>query len=193
MDIVDLYRRSLVEFTSRVQKVQPHQWSGPTPCAEWDVGALVNHVVGEDRWTVPLFGGATIAEVGAAFEGDLLGTEPVGNAIEAAEQATAVVSEPGALQRTVHLSFGDTPAEEYVWQLLADHLVHAWDLTVAIGAEPRLDPDVVSACATWFAAREELYRQAGVISDRTAVPDSADDQDRLLSSFGRDPRWTRTG
>ena len=51
---------------------------GATPCTEWDVRALVNHVLGEIRWAVPLFAGSTIAEVGDRFDGDLLGDDPVG-------------------------------------------------------------------------------------------------------------------
>ncbi len=192
MDLVDLYRRSLTGFTDRVRSVRPEQWSEPTPCSEWDVRALVNHVVGEDRWTAPLFAGATIAEVGDRFEGDLLGTDPLGAATDAAAQAEATVSEPDALERTVHLSFGDTPAREYLWQLLADHLVHAWDLAVAIGADPRLDAEAVRGCATWFAGWEDGYRSAGAIGPRSAVPESANDQDRLLSAFGRDVGWKPT-
>src|SRR5207245_7375809 len=122
----------------------------------WDVRTLVNHLVNEERWVPPLFAGATIAEVGDRFDGDLLGTDPVTNALDAAKQADGAVAEPGALDRQVHLSFGDTPAEEDVFQLLADHLVHSWDLAVAIGADPRLDAEAVRAAAEGFAGREDI-------------------------------------
>ena len=193
MDLAELHRRSLAEFTDRVRRVRPDQWSAPTPCADWDVRALVNHVVGEDRWTAPLFAGATIVEVGDRFDGDLLGADPAGNTAEAAKEAEAAVGEPGALDRTVHLSFGETPAREYAEQLLADHLVHAWDLAVAIDADPRLDAEAVHHCAAWFAAREELYRGAGAIGPAVDVPPGAGEQDRLLAAFGRDPGWSATG
>jgi uncharacterized protein (TIGR03086 family) len=189
MDLVAAYRRSLAEFTDRVGQVADGQWSDPTPCSDWDVRTLVNHVVGEQRWTVPLFAGATIEEVGNRFDGDLLGVDPVAAARAAAAQADALVAEPGALDRTVHLSFGETPAEEYARQLLADYLIHAWDLAVAIGADPRLDAEAISECARWFADREHLYRQGGSIGPRVEVSAGADEQDRLLGAFGRDPDW----
>jgi uncharacterized protein (TIGR03086 family) len=192
MDLVDLYRHSVTEFLDRVHQVRPEQWPDPTPCPGWDVRSLVNHLVTEDRWAVELLAGATIAEVGDRFDGDLIGTDPVGVATEAAKQAEASVTEPGALERTVHLSFGDTPAEEYVHQLLADHLVHAWDLAAAIGADRRLDPEVVHACALWFAEREDLYRQSGAIGPRVELPEPAGEQDELLAAFGRDPAWSAT-
>jgi uncharacterized protein (TIGR03086 family) len=189
MELVEIYRRSLAEFTDRVRQVGPDQWGAPTPCTDWDVRTLVNHVVGEDRWTVPIMAGQTIAEVGSRFDGDLLGADPVASTADAAADAERAVAEPDALGRTVHLSFGDTPAEEYVQQLLADHLIHAWDLAVATGADPNLDPTVVRACAEWYADREDMYRQAGAVAEAVTVPDGAGEQDRLLGAFGRDPGW----
>jgi uncharacterized protein (TIGR03086 family) len=89
------------------------------------------------------------------------------------------------MDRTVHLSFGDFPGREYAMQLFADHLIHAWDLARAIGADERLDAELVAACTTWFAPVEEAYRSAGAIADRPPVPDGADAQTRLLAMFGR--------
>jgi uncharacterized protein (TIGR03086 family) len=185
----ELHRRALAAFADRAADIRSDQWTAPTPCADWDVHALVNHIVNENRWTVPLLAGATIDEVGSGLDGDLLGTDPIGSLESAVARAEAAVAQPGALNRTVHLSFGDTPAEEYAWQLLADHLIHAWDLAAAIGADTRLDLDLVQACAGWFAGREDLYRQAGAIGARIPVPEDADDQERLLATFGRDSAW----
>jgi uncharacterized protein (TIGR03086 family) len=187
MDLAALYQRSIDGFGARVAQVRPDQWAAPTPCPDWDVRALVNHVIGEERWAVPLFDGATIEEVGDRFTGDLLGDDPLARAADAARQARAVVTEPGALRRTVHLSFGATPAEEYLHQLLADHVVHSWDLAVATGTDRHLDPDAVHAVAEWFTGREDTYRQGGAIGPRAAVPDGANEQDRLIAAFGRDP------
>jgi uncharacterized protein (TIGR03086 family) len=165
--------------------VGPQDWKLPTPCTEWDVHSLVNHVVAEDLWTPPLMGGSTVAEVGDRFDGDVLGSDP-GTAFDrAAAGAVSAVAAGGDLTRTVHLSFGDVPAEEYVWQLFADHLIHAWDLARALGIDDRLAPDLVSGLAGWFAEREELYRGAGAIGPRRPA-DPADPQAALLAAFGRD-------
>jgi uncharacterized protein (TIGR03086 family) len=187
MSLIDLYRHSVESFVDRVAQVGPDQWSAPTPCAEWDVRTLVNHIVYEQKWSVPLFAGATIAEVGDRYEGDLLGDDPITVATEAGEDARAAVSELGAMDRTVHLSFGDTPAEEYVRQLFADHLIHGWDLAVGIGADRTMDPEAVRECAAWYAKREEMYRGSGAVGPRVELPAGASDQDRLLAAFGRDP------
>ena len=57
-----------------------------------------------------------------------------------------------------HLSFGDVSGAEYTCQLFADALIHRWDLARSIGADERLEPDLVEACADWFAGNEDLYR-----------------------------------
>jgi uncharacterized protein (TIGR03086 family) len=87
---------------------------------------------------------------------------------------------------TVHLSYGDRTAAEYVNEVGTDVLIHTWDLARAVGADERLPADLVAQVAEWFPAAEELWRSAGVIAARPAVPDDADAQTKLLAMFGRD-------
>jgi uncharacterized protein (TIGR03086 family) len=188
-DLVALFARSVDNFTELVRAADDAQWHAPTPCAEWDVYTLVNHVVSEQLWVPPLFAGQTIDDVGDRFSGDLLRAGAVAVASRAGAEASATVAEPGALVRIVHLSFGDTPGAEYVWQLLADHLIHGWDLAAALGLDTTLDPEIADAVAGWFAGHEEEYRKFGAIGPAVAVPADASTGDRLLGAFGRDPDW----
>ena len=187
MDLNTLYHRTVEAWADRVNAVEPGQWGKATPCRDWTVRDLVNHVCGEDRWTPPLVAGRTIDDVGDSLDGDLLGDDPIGAALMAASEATLAVA--GTLPRggIVHLSQGDELIEEYVYQLAADHLVHGWDLAVATGGDKRLDPNLVTEVAAWFAEREELYRAAGAVGPRTAS--HGDPQGDLLAGFGRDPGW----
>jgi uncharacterized protein (TIGR03086 family) len=184
-DTSELHRRATDAFGARVHAIREDQWELPTPCSDWNVRQLVNHLVYENRWTPPLFAGRTIAEVGDRFEGDLLGDDPKAAWDGSAKEAVAAVQEQGAMERTVHLSFGDVPGSEYAMQLFADHLIHGWDLARAIGADERLDPELVGACEGWFAAREDAYRDGGSVGPRPQVPSDADPQTRLLAMFGR--------
>lgn len=184
MDVPELYRRASAEFTRRAHGIGD-RWTAPTPCQGWDVRQLVHHLVEEERWAPPLFAGETIDEVGERLDGDLLGADAVASLEDAAAAALDAVQDAGAMQRTVHLSFGDVPGEEYALQLAADHLVHAWDLARATGGDEELDPDAVAAVREWFADREALYREAGAIGPRVLVPSDAGPQDDLLARFGR--------
>jgi uncharacterized protein (TIGR03086 family) len=184
-DVRALHARASARFGALVHAVRADQWELATPCAGWTVRDLINHVAAENLWTAPLMAGATIAEVGDAYDGDVLGDDPTAAWDAAAADARGAVDAPGALDRTVHLSFGDTPATEYLDQLFADHLIHAWDLAQAIGADSRLDADLVAACAAWFDTVEDAYRRAGAIGPRTHVAAGADPQTVLLARFGR--------
>ena len=186
-----MHRRTVDWWRSCVDTVGDGQWGGPTPCTDWDVRELVNHVTGEDLWTVPLLEGSTIEEVGDRFDGDVLGEDPVASARAAADAAVDAVAGLLPERETVHLSYGEERAEEYVWQLAADHLIHGWDLAVATGGETRLDPALVAALADWYAPREEMFRRAGVVGDQVAL--NGDAQHDLLARFGRDEGWAPPG
>lgn len=187
MDLNTLYSRTVDSWADRVNAVGPDQWVAPTPCSEWNVRDLANHVVGEDLWTEPLMRGSTIADVGDRFDGDVLGDDPIRSALAAATEATRSVAETLPSRGIVHLSYGDEQMDEYVYQLAADHLIHGWDLAVATNGEARLDPALVAEVAAWFAGREELYRAAGAIAARAVS--NGDAQADLLAAFGRDPDW----
>jgi uncharacterized protein (TIGR03086 family) len=187
MDAWTLHRRAVEEWLQRVAAVGDDQWTLTTPCVEWDVRALVNHVVGEELWTRPLVEGSTVEEVGDRFDGDVLGEAPQETAVQAGHDAAAAMDERGPRGERVHLSFGETPIGEYAMQLTADHLIHGWDLAAATGQDRTLDADLVAAVATWFAGMEELYRGAGAIGPRAGA--GGDAQTDLLAAFGRDASW----
>ena len=185
MHIPAMFRGAVEEFDARMRQIGDHQWQAATPDEDWAVRDLVNHLAGEDLWAPLLLAGSTIAEVGDRFEGDVLGAEPGAAWTLASAGAVRAVEEDGAMDRIVHLSFGDFPGSEYTLQLFADHLIHAWDLARAIGADERLDAGLVASCANWFEAVEDAYRGAGAIAARPPVPGHADAQTVLLARFGR--------
>lgn len=187
MDIATLYQRTVDGWVDRVRDAASADWGAPTPCAGWSVRDLVNHVVGEDRWTVPLVHGDTIADVGDAYDGDLLGDDPAGMAVEAAQEAAAAMTSALPAQGKVHLSYGAEDIAEYAYQLAADHLIHGWDLAVATGTAGVLDADAAQAVAAWFADREEMYRGGGAVGPRQTM--TGDSRTDLLAAFGRPADW----
>lgn len=183
--VPELHRRAVHAFARRLHRVGDDQWDRATPCDQWDVRELVNHVTAENLWTPPLLDGHTIDDVGDRYDGDVLGDDPVTVFDAAAASATDAAANLDSLDRVVHLSFGEASARDYLSQLFADHLVHAWDLAVAVEGDRRLDPELVEACAAWFEGVEEDYRAAGAIGPRVEVGPDADRQTELLARFGR--------
>lgn len=183
-DIVDLYRRAVAEFDRRVAAVENDQWSDPTPCSEWDVRELVNHVTAEDLWVPPLLDGHTLEQVGDRYEGDVLGDDPVGAWVAARDAAVAAAGE-ASMDGLVHTSMGRMPAELFMSQVFTDHLLHSWDLARGIGADETLDPGLVEVCYSMLEPQEEMLRASGMFGDRVEVAPDADLQIRLLALVGR--------
>jgi uncharacterized protein (TIGR03086 family) len=185
MDVVELFGRACGEFDRRVAMVQPDQWGHFTPCSEWDVRALVNHVTVEDLWVPPLLEGSTIEQVGDRLDGDQLGDEPQAAWRRAFTAATDAAAALESVDTAVHVSRGDIPAGDYLMEVAADNLVHSWDLAIAVGADTELDPELVQVVADWFVGVEDAFRAGGAIGERPAIVDDADTQTRLLAMYGR--------
>jgi uncharacterized protein (TIGR03086 family) len=187
MELTELFQKAILEFDRRVRVVGQGQWHDPTPCSEWDVHDLTNHVVNELRWVTPLTEGKTIAEVGDRLDGDLLGDDPRAAANEAIREANSAVQEPGVMERTVHISFGDVPGEEYISQVTADVAIHSWDLARAIGADDTLEPGLVEFAYDFLEPQVQQWRAGGAFGPAVNVPDDADLQTKLLGMVGRQP------
>jgi uncharacterized protein (TIGR03086 family) len=187
-DLVEQHGRCGRRFAALAAGVGPQQWHDDTPCSQWDVRTLVHHLLSEQRWVPAMFEGLTIEQVGDRFDGDLLGgdasrwPELVASAMA---EAHAAVAQPGALERTVHLSFGDASGEEYVMQLTTDLAIHSWDLARATGQDDMLDPDTVALLLPWTEASAGLIAGSGMFAPPVETGPGAPDDVRLLGLLGR--------
>ena len=183
--LLEQYDHALAEVDSRVHQVGPDQWDRPTPCSEWDVRALVAHLVDECRWVPYLLGGGTPDEAGDRFAGDPLGADPKGAWKEHSTAAREAFGEPGALERHVVLSSGEVSARDYIWELTVDLTVHAWDLARGIGADEHLDHELVRRIHAEVEKDAAELAASGLYAPPVPVPTHADLQTRLLGLFGR--------
>jgi len=184
-DLHALYEQTSQHYADAVHQIRDDQWHLPTPCTEWDVRALMQHLVNEQLWVPPLLEGQTIAQVGDRFDGDNLGDDPVGAWDGANEAARASVLGLDSFEKTTHLSFGDVPAEEYVTEMIFDLHIHGWDLRTGIGADTTMDDDVSKALWDWTERTMEAYRQGGVVGPAPKVPNDASLQTKMLALAGR--------
>src|SRR5436305_10813126 len=113
----ELYVRAMESTRGYMNRVKTDQWHGATPCSEWDVKQVANHIIGENLWAAELFQGKTIGEVGNRLDGDLARADPASAYAASVEAATPVVNVPGAMEATCHLSFGDYSGSDYAAQL----------------------------------------------------------------------------
>lgn len=189
-DLLALHAVAVRRFDELVDEIPGEAWDAPTPCTEWTVRDLLGHMTYEACWAPPLLGGATLAEVGDRFDGDLLGDDPAAAFHAANRGEVEAVGRPGVLAATVHTSMGPLPAAEYLRQRLCDLVVHGWDLAAALGVEPGLDPEAVAECLETSRAGEDMMKASGLFGGRIEPDPGADTLTRLLAVFGRRAGWT---
>ena len=171
------------EFERRLRLVSATGWDRPTPCTEWDVRALANHVVGGNRRYVMLLRGASAADDYATRTDDHLGQDPVAAFVETAAQVLSEFQVHGAMTRVVHHPIGDKSGEELLDMRVFEVAVHAWDLAEAIRADTRLDAELVEhalTCTSHVEAGRQSGRFAPALDWEATSP-----QQRLLALAGR--------
>ncbi len=186
-DTLRLHATALEEFDRRVRAVRSDQWHEPTPCTDWDVRALVDHLVTEQLWVPLLLDGATTEDVGTRFDGDQLGDDPVAAWSEASAAAREAFAAPGALHRPVELSYGRRPAEGYCQEMTMDLAVHAWDLARGIGADERIDEELAAAVLDGVQRQADHLAASGLFDPPVPVAEDAGTRTRLLALLGRRP------
>jgi len=185
-DVAARYLGALDEVDRHVRAITPDRWNDPTPCTEWDLRALVDHLVYETLWVPDLVAGATLAEVGSRYEGDRLGRDPIG-AWAAANEAAVDGVRSSNLDVPVHTSGGELTADEYLTQMLFDASIHGWDVAQSIGVEHTIPDDVARDLHAWFAPQASGWVEAGILAPPIEVPDDADPTTHLIALSGRNP------
>ena len=177
----DIHRDALAATGRIVANIKPDQLHDATPCDEYDVAGLLNHLISGNFWVAPLVEGKTIGAVGSSLDRDYAPDEYPASA-DAAERA---LSSDGAMERPVAVSYGPVPGEVYAGHRFIDVFIHGWDLATATGQDTKLDPELVEACWTVINPQMELLAGSGMFGSRVDVPDTADPQTRLLAALGR--------
>jgi uncharacterized protein (TIGR03086 family) len=194
-NLVEAFRQAQQAFSDRVHAVAEDQWQAPTPDTEWSVADLVGHLIEEHRWAAPLMHGLDLESARKVVEGSP--SLPVDGGVggnlaeewdEAAIESLDAFTDDGAIDRTIELSRGPTPARDYLSEMIFDLVVHGWDLGTAIGYSGATLPDELV---------EAVYEQAkglgdlsgsGMFAKPVSVPDDASPIDKLVALTGRNPR-----
>jgi uncharacterized protein (TIGR03086 family) len=184
-ELITLFQRAADGFGRHVHAVASGQWHDSTPCDDWDVRTLVNHVAVEQLWVPPLAGGASVADIGDRLDGDQLGEDPVAAWDAAVTDSALAFGAAGALDGIVMLSRGEHPTSEYCWEMTTDALIHSWDLARGIGADEALDPELVDLVYERTLPIAEHLQETGLFKPPVPVPDDAPLQTKLLALFGR--------
>jgi uncharacterized protein (TIGR03086 family) len=183
-NIRDLHRRSLDAVRPIVDRVRPADLDRPTPCAGWDLRALLAHMTGQDRG----FAAAALADVSAeAFAPREPATWEAGAAVVLAAFAAADPDRPVLLPEFAGRRF---PLHVVIGFHLLDTLVHGWDVAATLGIDVTYDEDLCAAAHTQAQlVPTGATRTAPGAPFAPVLPTSATGWDHTLALLGRDPRW----
>jgi uncharacterized protein (TIGR03086 family) len=187
MDDVAMLGRVVDETDRLVQGLRDDQLGEQTPCADWKVRDLLNHITGGATMFAESVEKGSVSDerLGEIVGGDNLGDDYKGAFHTASRRALDVFGEPGALEKMVRLPFGEMPAGVALRIAVFDLATHACDLARTTG-QPVPDDDLIE---TALAVGREMVgpdlRQPGVFDEEQPVADDAPAADRLLAFAGR--------
>lgn len=191
MDALAALAQSRHEFECRLRLVGADQWDLPTPCSEWNVRDLVNHMLLGTRMTVQLLAGGSQQDAISALGDDLMADsqDPVADWVALADQMEAAFASPGGLEGTVDHPMGQIPRTTFIGFRIGDNATHAWDLARALGVDESLDADVVQRMWDDIQPMAAGLAEIGMFGDSSSGDVGDDDplQIRFLDLMGRRP------
>lgn len=178
---IALFDRAAAAAQTVISGVRPDQLDVPTPCADWSVRQLLNHVVsGTALFHSLATGGGPVDRTA-----DHLGNDPAAAFRTTVASLREVFAADGGLTRMVNSPFGEQPAAVLLEMRINEMMLHGWDVATATGQPTDLDPDVAEHCLESFRALRASGRGATMFADPTEAPAGASAVEQLAALAGR--------
>ena len=176
---IELFEAAPSQAANVIGGINDSQLSASTPCADWNVEALLDHFLMGNNMAAASLSGSEAQEA-----------DKSGGRVEAYKASAAKLAEaakqPGALEKTVQSPIGEMPGGQLLAAIFMDHLVHSWDLAKATGQDTALDPGLVEACYGIFVPMIDQMR-GDAFGPAVSVSDDSSLQDKLIAFMGRNP------
>lgn len=195
MTMIEMHRRALDDTTALIDKIGPADLGRDTPCAGWDLAALLAHMIGQNHGFADGIEAGPDGIAAAAFEPRPVGPDPAHDWRASAERlAAALAGAPADVTVALpEIAPGQWfPLPVVTAMQLVDTLVHAWDVARALGLDYRPDDDLVQAnldVALQVPDGPERLTPSAAFAPGVTPPDPADGWTRALALFGRAPGW----
>jgi uncharacterized protein (TIGR03086 family) len=185
------FDRCLDSFTLLVEGVRPEQWHGPTPCAEWDVRQLLDHMISGNRMFAALAGGERPEGTQGLLE---LRARVAPGPDEDPEEAfrasgrrlLEVFSDPDFAEGTYATPIGERSGDFVIQMRITETLIHGWDLARATGQTPAFSEAIAEqTLANMRLNLADRPRDPRGFGMEVPVPADAPAIDRLAGFVGR--------
>ena len=181
----------LADLARVVDGIRDAQLHDPTPCTDYDVAQLCDHVLG---W-LTTFADGFADPGGQAPRASLAGYQAPADAAADVSATAARMDQAlraGAASRPLRLGDSGMPGDMALAMILWEYQMHGWDLARATG-QSWSPPDAAAAESLSFAPgmlTDDYQGDGKAFARRVPVAESAPAFDRLLGLSGRDPAWT---
>lgn len=190
-----LHARSVQLTVDAARSISPDQLALPTPCAEWNLAQLLDHM------TVQNLGFAAAAAGNGADEAvwatGARRDDPVADYLDSAIAVTGAFATPDVLGRSLTLpelsSEHAFTGEQAIIMHTVDSVVHAWDVARAIGRSISPDPDLVQFTvdiAEQIPDGDDRAAPGAHFAPRVSVAGDVTAVERMLALLGRSPGWS---
>lgn len=187
MDLLALYDQATAWTATKVAGATD-QLELPTPCEEWNVRRLIDHLLaGQAMFAAGPTGGTIAPPTGPPPA--LVGADPLAQYEQARQLTFDAYAQPGVLESTIKGFTGEVPAMQVLGIAFCDQLVHGWDLARATGQDTTMPEGLADVAWTMLDGRipDEARGPGQNFGLAVAVPADADTQARLLGYCGRSP------
>lgn len=185
MEAYERIEKATALASEAIHNVKPDQLSDPTPCSEFEVKALLNHLLGG----MSMLATAAQGEKAEAPQGDLVGdgSDVAARYDAARDKLLNVIKDPAVFDATWKMPFGDLPGKMMAGIAFMEHLTHTWDVRKATGQDTELPADLVAECNEVVQPMGPMLRRPGVCGPEVTAPESASPTDKLMAFLGRQP------
>lgn len=166
-----------------VKRIQGMQMHDPTPCSEFTVHDVINHMIVLGGTFAYMFRGEEPPQLSPPA---VYGWVPAKEFAEVMDDLVDAVRSPGAMERPIQSPVGEVPGDTFARFVAVDGLLHGWDLATATGQTYEVPDDVVVEVEDF--ARTAItpeMRDAGMFAAPTSAPPDASPIERLVAFSGR--------
>jgi len=190
MELLTAFERAAASTAEIVKATSASQMDAPTPCTEWDVRALLSHVIGTMWLAEALFTDRPPRHPmapGGLPPADLAGDDPAAAYAEATAAALAAAGAGDALSRAHTTPLGEMPGPALAGFTTLDILVHGWDLAKATAQPADLDGRLATHVFGFAEQAITPQTRAPRIGPAITVAAEAPITHRLVAFLGRQP------
>lgn len=184
MSDIDVLDSVMAKESALVSNVRPDQLDGSTPCPDYDVRTLLDHVVGWVRTFAAGANGRSASEDPTSYT-----TEDHAGEFKAAADDLVAGWRSGGVDRTVSFAGNEMPGPVVLGMTLMEYVTHGCDLAIATGqAVPFSDEELSATLAHAQRNLADDAMRGTYFGPRVPVADDAPVLDRFLGFMGRQPQ-----